>query len=1692
MEDDNNQDLMGVTIPEDTPVELIDVPPGKSDDEYFRGEETPNPFNQSEAPFDNATKEFLDGLGKPQETPVATPLRTMTMGMATMDPDQINDEYGLHASLARSIAAAEETLEMGGEYQKSLEVASQRLLRNREAILALPQTDPIISEELGASIGQAARENVATDIEEARKAVLEEEAVRNIITLFDAGDDVGFRMALNNLRPEKATTAGVIQDNLVKSLVVANAIERAQLDEQEEGFWNKFFTTITSIPEAIALGEMFQRLGNVDEGAGGYTENFWRWLTPGSEFARQAEAVQGMNAKELSDYMPTLLENIKNNSTTFGLTDPGRNLYLLTQLTEGVNGLEAGFTDLFNIAEIALFLPVGKAAQAIRGTEIMVGAGARKAAGERIAAAINDTVEGGESLARRTVGVTTREIEDHVLPRAVNPNKSVDNVITVPTKRSSIELPQPTGPSVRARALAGDNFGVTITPIKRTFVSLSGEVSSTMRAARLVLDGDPENGITGLRAMTSSARFFDDVELQKAVESRKNWAEKLTGSGVADFDVTKEALPNGSEVNRVNVVFDKKFATEQEANNWLRTNALPTGDEHVIWREAGGQTAQAAPEAAPLRILSAGDQQRVDALETRLTEVGPRSREAKAIRQELNDLKGNTPEAPKPVGDSEIIQDVSGAFYARANLDIPETAFYTSELNPPRTGVIGRFVKNSSQLLDRRLFEQATEASNRRQALLAKVQRKFLKDYAKLSGKDRAYLKQVIMKGENMGKWFTDKELSVLWQRARGVFPSEAVETSYRNYQILNDAEYLMRNADLYATKQIRGFQSAKFNVLGEDYDIDALVDISLSSAPNRRVFDASTGTAYTRRNPLTASRAEELEGQGYVMIKPEKAIKLPDGTTVDHLLIKKQELELSPLRRGQLSYTPGGHRLYADKYFVKQAVRGRQPDTGEEFLENPNAFVTAPNIRDARRWADKMNEARLLAKAGNVTAQQLDETVFQAQKGFPTGQQFLDDLENGRISKDEPFEAVFDREMPSAYVGTGEDVSKFMDDEEVGFGGFYRTNGKMYYSAKGDQLHRYDGDLAPTVDPFEAQSQALYNVSQLSSFNDFKVSSTERWASNYKKYLAEGDRDMSAMDLLFNGTVKKDVDFNVRQQIDAQRESIMRILNHRSEFDLAYRQFLRNRAEWMIGDSDNAVRKFASDAVLGMMDKNPINFLRGMAFDMKLGMLNIGQFFLQTSTMFSAMAMSPKAGLKGFLTHMPMRAYSFSGRSEAVLDKLIERGWHSYSGFKDAKEFKNYVKNATDSGFFDIGNTHAMVNNAGPDSTFAISSKVNALREHGRFFFYEAEQANRVVAYRIAYDEAVERFGTTDFNNAQFRRYIQGRAENYSFNMSEHSKSFWQSGVLSVPTQFWAYNVRMIEALTGSNFSNQQKLRLALMQFGMAGTGGIPLAGLVTDYINAQRGEAPEVDSLEGFFQRGVIDLAVHELTGADVQISEKWGTGDFATNTIKDIFGMSQYGATSVADFTGGATYSILGETLGSAAEIAHYWAAHESGGEAISLNGDQWERLFRQIATFNNSLKAIIIYKYGMLETTKGSTTVAGLPKSSILFTALGFNPGELRDMEAMGVYDKNRKESVDEAAKFINGKLGEGIHRPDTFETNAKEVNAFVQLLPPDIKMDVLKQVQAYRDPSLYDSMLRRRERRQAVETFNENISNEENN
>jgi len=1042
-----------------------------------------------------------------------------------------------------------------------------------------------------------------------------------------------------------------------------------------------------------------------------------------------------------------------------------------------------------------------------------------------------------------------------------------------------------------------------------------------------------------------------------------------------------------------------------------------------------------------------------------------------------------------------VIKDAGGGWAVKINVPVSEMGFFTKLLEPVAKTAFGRYILRSSLVEDKLTSAMSLLAGQRKAQIKKALMDEYAKEMNSLGSAERQTLAQIVAKGADEEIWLTYDEFDVLHQRLTDQPASQKLWNAYHKAIEINDVEYTMRNLDIYKQRYVQGMETGTIS-LADGTRIERanmFIDRDMSKPkPGERVFVADEARHYTNSRPLSQVDFDRYKSEGYFNVTLQDAVTLKDGTTVKNLFVKGNDLNIESLRLDQVPYKAGFHRMYTEQYFAKQAVWGIQPDTKVKFLKNPGTYRVGTKA-EMDFWSERMEMARRLynEKNGKPDPDEIDK-IFAGHKGFESGDDFIKNMDDGVYQKDTPFGTYFDRQMPEEYILNPE-AAEFVDLEEGGFNGFLRTNNRMYYSGKGERLHDWEGQAAPVLDVYETINRSLANIANLSSWSDYKVSSVERWVNTYGKYLNRESIPSDASNYWIFMNAEPSANINklrggdiILNQMQAQRDIIKRNLGWKSPATLKFEQQTRRFIEWVEGgDPTNLTRKNAARMANWINESNPLMAIRGFAFDLKLGLFNVAQWPLQIQTAVAATTLSPRAGWQGMTAAPFMMLYRTKAGSENMLTEFVKRGLHTATGFSEPKEFKQFMRMAKNNGFFDIDGAHILLNDYGFNAvTDEFGNAARSVRQAGRLFFNNAEYFNRLVAYRIAWDET-KRLGKnmTDF---EFRRTLMANAEKFSFSMSRESAAWWQNGLASIPTQFFSYQMRMLELMfLDKTLTAAQRARLWLGQLLLYGSAGVPIGSLVADEIKARTGESPEMNTIAGFFDRGAWDWLIYNLTGLDTQIGARMGTGDFIPNLIRDLMGQGKFGEKSTLDVLGGATFSITKDTFGSIVGMAKAFSAYsaaESGGElGTPILRDAIEKVVRNVTTVDAGYKAYMITQYGMLESRKGTILATDVPPAQAIATILfGSQPSAAYIAENQQKYLERRDKAVNDAVKVFREYRVKMLADPDNMDEYRMQINFYSKTLPPDIRYKALQRLESMTDASFYDSVARRYERERARE------------
>jgi hypothetical protein len=550
----------------------------------------------------------------------------------------------------------------------------------------------------------------------------------------------------------------------------------------------------------------------------------------------------------------------------------------------------------------------------------------------------------------------------------------------------------------------------------------------------------------------------------------------------------------------------------------------------------------------------------------------------------------------------EVIKDPeTGQYFGKIQVAVPLDGFITSTLNTP--DALFSFLRSSARTADPTAVAKGVVAGNASNRFINQVEQTLKASVKGIPRKERNALTQIIMKGQNEAKWYTEDEFALHYERIHGSYPTAKVQQAYETYRSLHDLTYLVRNDAVYTRKYNMGFESHTFRMGGREVDIDAVVNVDPTRRPlGHRMWDA-TNDRWLADN-ISSEEVKAMVDEGYIMLRLDHAVEMPDGRMVDYVMAKRGDVVSRPLRRTQLNYSQGGSRAYDATHFIKQAAEDVDGN-----LINPRTFIAGRNLNEMKAWADDMNKALDLARAGEGDLLKYAD-IFRERPGYPTPQEFLDMIEQRQLSLKHNFEVVEDQSMPAAYFNKDPSQLRFVDQDEVALDSYHATAGRMYYGTKGETLKDTTGNFAETIDPWNTLNATITEAAKTYSFAGYKQNMLERFKNTYGAYLdLDNLRQADSLYGIVDAPLRRGTPADIAAKIGQERGAVRRLMNFETEYEKWIRQRWRNAADWVLGDAAaTSFRGKTRDAMYWLEQHNPIQFMRTLAFDANLGMWNIGQ----------------------------------------------------------------------------------------------------------------------------------------------------------------------------------------------------------------------------------------------------------------------------------------------------------------------------------------------------------------------------------------------------------------------------------------------------------------------------------------------------
>lgn len=825
------------------------------------------------------------------------------------------------------------------------------------------------------------------------------------------------------------------------------------------------------------------------------------------------------------------------------------------------------------------------------------------------------------------------------------------------------------------------------------------------------------------------------------------------------------------------------------------------------------------------------------------------------------------------------------------------------------------------------LFKQITSTSFEELPKFRSDSRKNMQDFL-------SHQRSIIQKGEDTpGKFSkTQGEFEQEWLEKFKKTPTLQESKAYWTYVQVNDIDWILNNLSIYRDKAksghemwslpIKGVQAKpgtdvhtlegvlrskipweskeRFKIVVWDENPDQIRRGYSSYTPAGKVDPSTNRAIPDPQGRITKTEIEDLIKGNYKIIQlsryGKQAIKeLPlmneqvlGKGAIDFVIVKQSSSK--PLDFMQLPYKPGGHIEYKQGFFVRQPhiVQAGTKTQPEYQYYGDKTVWHFETEGQAQKFSSRLEQARQMLLANDAGLElfankQLGMSLKSVQEIFakhldtsiPIGY-----TPSNRTMKDQyalQQKYVNFRDINDTTIDTyrGEVGLKYAADR----GATLNTIRELGTSA--DPILKFEA--AKLLDPMAAMSRAANNMMKGRYLEDLKAKSAQRFIAEFGDLIGV-DRNAINQDTFRHLMDPKWVpNITDRERLaTAQnfRRATIEFLGLKNETQKDWSYFKQKLA-------DSVYKKYGDkgytlvEPYLMHRTTDPVQFMRSAAFHTKLGLFSPVQMFLQAQTMTHIIALAgPVQATKAMFSAM-------AGSWSRFTDKPgVMNGLAKLAGM-DPHHFKESVEAYRRTGMNTVGGEVAVLDDFLEPNT--VRGGVGKFFDWGRKPFDKGERLVRDVAWHASYNIWRAANPTAKLTDDVIKGLVT-QADTYTVNMTRASNAMWQKGVLSIPTQFFAYQVRLMEQMLGKRLTPIEKARAFLTYSTVY---GVPVStGMVTALYPwheevrqslLERGIDTDSNMITKVLNDGMVSPILELITNEKWNFGERYGPG--GVSFIKDL---------------------------------------------------------------------------------------------------------------------------------------------------------------------------------------------------------------
>lgn len=804
---------------------------------------------------------------------------------------------------------------------------------------------------------------------------------------------------------------------------------------------------------------------------------------------------------------------------------------------------------------------------------------------------------------------------------------------------------------------------------------------------------------------------------------------------------------------------------------------------------------------------------------------------------------------------------------------------------------------------------------------------------------------------------------------------------------------------------------------------------------------------------------------------------------------------ESKPISFNHVNRVEGGHFDWDYDYWLKQADM-RQQKSGKHVYVGDTTVMPLEGRAHGGNIAKLWNEAQEHIKNDDwasakpiVQKMGIDWQTFTG--WYKPGRDATGKAIRAKFNANEPMYVVqkgknilsIDDSLPKRYLfkdRNGNNVNRFEDGTRSGFANnfkvAYNTERRTDYNfstindvgTKERPVYQYQP--AKLVDALPTMNRALNRAINSAFMDDYKLYAIEHWLREAEPHL-EADNPAAIRSAPFwyynEAKFKSSTPVNIKWNLLSHKYKIDSFVGLPSKFDTWVHTFTQHLADVAYDRygpeaSRTALQKVSSITPIWLLQhvKNPVDFIRSVTFNFKLGLFNPAQFLVQAQTHALIWSLEPTHGTVGTFA-MLLHGWSRVNKNPDIL-RALDNTYTKLNMFGSKArpgEFLEAMKELENSGFEHVAGEYANLSKAYTPTTNFLKGDIEAGLKIGQTPFRLGEQSTRITAWYTAFRKFRAENPNVPITNIERGKILQ-HADLLTVNMSRASSSMINHGVFSMSTQFLSYQIKLAELFLGSRINNAARARMVagfslLYGFPNAiGVTGAPFSDNVREHLIDDLGYVPGEKWVSTMLNEGFPAWAYAMATGTLPNVGDRFGSQGW--QNIKD----AMRSDVPWWQALGGASVGTMGNFVSAGLDPFYQgalsWARGDTGDNRFTIKGSDLIEPFKEISTVNAAMKYWTAMQTGQW-ISKNEQYVTDVDQlQAAVLSATGMNPQAQDDMFVKNNIVKGEEQAFKKAEKEFNKDWGRAITafgNNDPEQGNAYVRNAMSRLTavgyPPDM-------------------------------------------